>query len=166
MQGNRKTRRTSLFMLFIVALFALSGCFGKGGEATDTDMAASAPRESNMPYYIETYQDIPIPQELEWIREESMSIRTESFAGGTLVFKSSVDVKSLADFFTASMTKNGWKLVGSVTYQNILLAFTKPQRTCTVIILDGRFKTRTSIYLTDDIAARTGFAPFGEETLK
>jgi hypothetical protein len=109
-----------------------------------------------------------VPCELSWDREGSMSIKTESYAGGVLKFVGRVEVNSLADFFVNAMEKNSWKLVGSAKYQNVLLAFTKPNKTAMVMIYESDLSSKTSvyIYLTDDISARQGYNPYVEENIR
>lgn len=96
-----------------------------------------------------------------------MSIKTESYAGGVMKFVGRVEVNSLADFFVNNMEKNNWKLVGSVKYKNVLLAFTKPNKTAMIMIMETELmrKTAVYIYVTDDIAARKGIKPFAEESI-
>ncbi|MEW6221210.1 MAG: hypothetical protein AB1634_16980 [Thermodesulfobacteriota bacterium] len=140
-----------------------SGCASVLEPAPATqapDAAAVDLPPENAPYYTE-HNDIPIPNELSWDRDDSMSIRTASFAGGILAFSGRVEVSSLAKYFTGAMAKHGWQVAGQVTYQNILLAFTKPpNKTCMMSIFEPDFgmKTRVFIYVSEDLAGsgRTG----------
>ncbi|HIJ78028.1 MAG TPA: hypothetical protein HPP69_01790 [Deltaproteobacteria bacterium] len=116
-------------------------------------MAAAPPAQEAPPYYANEFADLLIPNELAWNREKSMVIRTESFAGGILNFSGNVDITSLTDFFTNTMVKSGWKIAGSAKYKNVLLAFVKPYKTCTITITDNGFglKTDVYVYITEDI---------------
>lgn len=159
--------RLTLTFFIAVILLLLSGCakkniWSKGEEGIDE----TAPE--NIPYYANDYNDIMVPSELSWDREGSMSIKTESYAGGVLKFVGRVEVNSLADFFVNAMEKNSWKLVGSAKYQNVLLAFTKPNKTAMVMIYESDLSSKTSvyIYLTDDISARQGYNPYVEENIR
>ena len=69
-----------------------------------------------------------------------------------------IDINSLAEFFIASMPKNGWKMAGSAKYKNVLLAFVKPNKTCTIAINDSEFglKTDVFVYMTEDITNNNG----------
>jgi len=156
----------SLFVAVIFALLslsALSGCasLGMGGD----DEASSL---NTQPYRAHEFTDVVIPSELTWDRERSMLVRTDSFAGGVLQYSGRVEIASLADFFTNSMVRNGWKLAGSAKYKNILLAFTKQNKTCTILLSEDKllFKTDVSIYMAEDTSAgslgsKTPVNPFG-----
>lgn len=165
----RKKRNFNLIILLTltVSLFFSGGCAEKGlWSSGDEALDENVPE--NVPYYADDFRDILIPNELQWDREGSMAIKTESFAGGILKFTGRVEVNSLTDFFVNTMAKNKWKLVGSAKYKNILLAFTKPYKTAVVTIFEADLtsKTTVQIYVADDITARKGYNPFAEETLR
>ena len=154
--------RRFLSLLLLAALFLSAGCaeLDLGGTMGQEGTPAAAAAEAEpAPYYPTDFKDIMVPAELNWNREKSMSIRTASFAGGILNFTGRVDINSLTDFFIASMQKDGWKLSGSIKYKNVLLAFTKPQKTTMISIYQNEFgyKTDVSIYITEDV---TGSNPF------
>lgn len=166
MTTTDKPFRTLLLAVAALGLFSLSGCaamdLGSGSEQN----AAVAPME-DPPYFAHEFNDLLIPKELDWNRDKSMFIRTDSFAGGVLHYSGRVDVASLADFFSNSMVKNGWKMVGSAKYKNVLLSFFKPDKTCTIILSEGelRYKTEAHIYITEDLSKKgqqtTPAKPFG-----
>ena len=64
------------------------------------------------------------------------------------------------------MKNNKWKLVGEASYQNVMLAFIKPNKTCMVTLSEGfggsLGKTHVKLYVTVDLAAAKGLNPFGE----
>lgn len=174
----RKPFRTVFLstILTITSLVALSGCaeLGMGGRsdqgasASSDPFAASAAPTVDPPYRANEFPDLLIPSELSWDREKSMIVRTDSFAGGVLQYAGRVDIASLADFFTNNMGKSGWKLAGSAKYKNILLAFIKPNKTCTIVLYEDKLLMRTlvSIYIAEDtVATRSGGGsqanPFG-----
>ncbi len=146
----------------ITSLVALSGCAELGmGSNTDQAAASSDPFASSaasaaeQPYRANEFPDILIPNEFSWDREKSMIVRTDSFAGGVLQYTGRVDISSSADFFSNNMPKNGWKLAGSTKYKNVLLAFTKPNKTCTIVLSEDKLLMRTelAIYVTSDTSA-------------
>ena len=141
------------------------GLGGRSDQGASSDPFASTTASSmeNQPYRASEFSDLVIPGELSWDREKSMVVRTESFAGGVLHYAGRVDIASLADFFTNSMGKNGWKLAGSAKYKNILLAFVKPNKTCTIVLYEDKLLMRTlvSIYLAEDTAGINQANPFG-----
>lgn len=148
-------------VLGLISLAALSGCaeLGMGGGtdqgASSDPFASSTPSTAEQPYRANEFSDLMLPSELSWDREKSMIVRTESFAGGVLRYTGRVDIASLSDFFTNNMAKNGWKLAGSAKYKNILLAFVKPNKTCTIVLAEDKLLLRTeiSIYIAEDTAA-------------
>jgi hypothetical protein len=157
--------RAFLPLYLVVILLLLSGCAKKNFWSPSQEGIDEKGPE-NVPYFANDYNDIMVPSELSWDREGSMSIKTESYAGGVLKFVGRVEVNSLADFFVNTMAKNKWKLVGSAKYKNILLAFTKPNKTAMVMIYESDLSRKTSVYIyvTDDISARQGYNPFAGET--
>jgi len=156
--GYKKKATTFVSLLSIAAaLFLFSACaqLGVGGseDSTGTTAPAYQATEENQPYYPTEFKDLLIPNELTWNREGSMVIKTDSFAGGILNFSGRVDINSVADFFATSMVKNNWRLSGSVKYKKIMLVFTKPHKTCTIVLSETEFKTKTeaNIYITNDL---------------
>lgn len=154
--------RSSLLLLILLLTLALlaGGCtttngwgFGSGGEAEAEEETAPP-----QPYHISGLEDLLIPSEMDFERDKSMVVQTESFAGGVLQFRGRVEINSLSDFFTTTMQRQGWKLAGSVKHKDVMLAFTKPHKTCTIIITGGDLGQRATvrIYLTEDIAAAGG----------
>jgi len=173
----RKPFRTVFLstVLALTSLVALSGCaeLGLGGGSSDKGasadpFAASTSSLDSPPYRANEFSDLLLPSELSWDREKSMLVRTDSFAGGVLQYTGRVDIASLSDFFSNNMPKNGWKLAGSAKYKNILLAFIKQNKTCTILLSEDKLLMRTevTIYVAEDIAAaRAGSGkqanPFG-----
>lgn len=144
-------------ILALVSLIALSGCaeMGLGGNSDPGLSPAPSTSTSSLntpPYRANEFPDLLIPSELSWDREKSMVVRTESFAGGVLLYSGRVDIASLADFFTSNMARNGWKLAGSAKYKNILLAFVKPNKTCTILLSEDKLfmNTNVSVYVAED----------------
>lgn len=145
----------------LTSLVALSGCaeLGLGGGAdpgaSPDPFASAAASSAEQPYRANEFSDILIPSEFSWDREKSMIVRTDSFAGGVLQYNGRVDITSAADFFSNNMPRNGWKLAGSTRYKNILLAFIKPNKTCTVVLSENKLLMRTeiAIYVAEDLTA-------------
>ena len=148
----------------ITLIFFLGGCteMNLGGPAANiAPSPAASPDEpaitENQPYYPTDFNDLLIPGELTWNRDKSMSIRTASFAGGILHFSGRVEINSLTDFFITSMTKDGWKMTGSVKQKNNLLVFTKTNKASMITVTEGEYsmKTEVYVYITEDIAAES-----------
>jgi len=99
------------------------------------------------------------------LSDKSIAMRTDSFQGGIHSYSGRVQVGSLKDYILTSMRNNKWKLVGEATYKNVMLAFTKPNRTCMVVLSEGISgvygKTQADFYVTVDIAAANRLNQFG-----
>lgn len=158
-------------VLALTSLVALSGCAELGlGGSTDQGVssdpfASSSASTVEQPYRANEFSDILIPSEFSWDREKSMIVRTDSYVGGVLQYTGRVDITSAADFFTNNMPRNGWKLAGSTKYKNILLAFIKPNKTCTIVLSEDKLLMRTeiAIYVAEDTSTSSAKSanPFG-----
>jgi hypothetical protein len=91
------------------------------------------------------------------LTDKSIAMRTDSFQGGIHSYSGRVQIGSLKDYIVASMRNNKWKLVGEATYKNVMLAFTKPNKTCMVVLSEGVTgglgKTQADFYVTVDLVA-------------
>jgi len=150
-----------LFLLLMCAfLLAASGCANTMGK---TELATDESALPPVSGFADDIQDIVLPTELEWKRDKSMTIKTESFRGGIWYYTGRVEVVSLKDFMTNAMRDNKWKLVGEATSKDVMLAFVKPNKTCMMVIADEPFgKTSLTLYVTIDKTAATALNPFGE----
>ncbi len=141
----------------------MSGCSSNMYSSSNPSMSAEMGPVTNL---VGNFDDIELPVDLKWNSEKSMAIRTDSFKGGILNYSGRVELSSLKDFIITSMENKKWKLVGEAQYKNVLLAFTKPNRTCMVILdegVGGSFGTTSvTLYVTVDIAAAGQLNPFGE----
>jgi hypothetical protein len=112
------------------------------------------------------FDDIELPIDMKWDNNASMAVRTDSFEGGIIKYSGRIDLSSLKQFITASMENKGWKLVGEAQSGSTLLAFTKPSKTCMVVLeesIGGKFgSTSATLYVTVDVAAAGRLNPFGE----
>ena len=150
-----------VFILMAAALF-LAGC----ANGSMSSQAVVQPGDNALPPvsgFADDIQDIVLPTEMDWKRDESITIKTESFRGGVWHYAGKVEVVSLKDFMVSSMQDNKWKLVGEVASKNIMLAFVKPNKTCMMVIEEAAFgKTKLTLYVTIDKTAAAALNPFGE----
>lgn len=152
---NRKSikKNASLSVLLLVTLIFTNGCtpFANGNSGSDDGHAlgSSSAAVTFEPYYPADFRDLLIPGELEWNREKSFTISTDSFNGGILNFYGRVEVTSLMEFFVNSMKNDGWAPVGTIKSKNVLLAFTKDSSSCMIRINEGGpiGKTDVQIYI-------------------
>lgn len=157
------TRNCLVGILILCGLTFAGGCTGKTSQPSSAETGMEMPSMANM---AGNYNDIELPVEMKWDTDESMSISTSSFQGGILKYSGRVELGSLKEFIIASMTNNKWKLVGEAQYENVLLAFTKPNKTCMVVLDEsagGIFgSTTATLYVTNDMASGNRMNPFGE----
>jgi len=155
---NTGTYRLLSWVFVICALFFFSGCADK----TSTSQV-DLPIVSNV---VDNNSDIELPSDMKWDNDDSIAINTTSFRGGIYRYSGRVEINSLKEFIIASMKKHQWKQVGEASYKKILLAFSKPNKTCMVVIDEGFVgslgNTNVTLYITADISASKGMNPFGE----
>ncbi|MDR3090125.1 MAG: YgdI/YgdR family lipoprotein [Desulfobulbaceae bacterium] len=143
------------------ALLATVGCSSKSAQTTDDGLATPA----TVGAMAANFKDIEMPVEMKWDTAESITVNTSSFQGGIAKYAGRVEINSLRDFLLSSMANNKWKMVGDTQYADkIILAFTKPARTCLIALEDGGFfsSTYATLYVTSDLATGTRTNPFGE----
>lgn len=144
----------------------LTGCLLGKKKQTETPPPAAAEELAPVTTMVESYGDIELPIEMTLDAGKSMAMRTDSFQGGIHVYMGRVQMASLKDYIIASMRNNKWKIVGEASYENVMLAFTKPNKTCMVILQGSPAgvlgKTQANFYVTVDVAAANRLNPFGE----
>lgn len=148
------------FFFFLIALALLAGCSTKSEQPQGVN---DLPPVSNT---VGAYNDIFLPTDMKWDNTKSMAIKTESFRGGIYHYSGNVEVGSLKEFVLNSMQANKWKMVGEASYENTLIAFTKPNKTCMVEISEDIWgsigETHIKLYVTVDVTAANRLNPFGE----
>lgn len=164
MQKNSVGRSVILFgSLFL--LLSLTGCIGGKKNATSAQPMAQGDLAA-VTTMVESYGDIELPIEMVLVAEKSMAMRTDSFQGGIHVYRGRVEISSLRDYIISSMQNHKWKRVGEASYKNVMLAFTKPNKTCMVVLAEDATgvlgKTSANFYVTVDVAAANRLNPFGE----
>lgn len=150
------------FCALCFMLLAMTGC---ASQTTATPPEATGDDLAPVTTMVESYGDIELPLEMVLQPKKSMAMRTDSFQGGIHNYKGNVQMASLKDYIITSMRNNKWKVVGEASYQSVMLAFTKPNKTCMVVLAtEGGVagKTLASFYVTVDVAAASRLNPFGE----
>ena len=83
------------------------------------------------------FDDVLIPKELNYEAGKSFFYETPKFKTGSLIFsKWRADVERLMNFFTYHMEIDNWKLVNSFSAKESYLNFSKPDKNCTIKIVD------------------------------
>ncbi|MCK5070303.1 MAG: hypothetical protein KAR01_07165 [Desulfocapsa sp.] len=155
--------RKLVLSVFAVLLLSLTGCFSTNSN-TSAIPGDEIDNFAGMGSTIGNYEDIELPPEMKYNNTNSMSIKTDSFRGGIIHYKGRVEVHSLKEFIVASMKKNKWKLAGEVSSKNVILAFTKPNKTCMMNIEPNNAISDTTLtmYVTVDVTAAKALNAFGE----
>jgi hypothetical protein len=90
-------------------------------------------------YYLD---DVRVPSELNYKPDRSFVYETPRFKAGVLVFtKWRLDISSLIEYFKFTMEKDNWKLVNSFRGKESFLNFSKPDKTCTVKMVETWYGT-------------------------
>ncbi len=164
MKNGNKGNKGFVFGLIAVLLFALTGCILGTSQTTATPLSMDDGSMEDFASTVGNYEDIELPSEMKYSNKNSMSIRTDSFRGGIIHYEGRVEILSLKDFIIASMKKNKWKLAGEVSSRNVILAFTKPSKTCMMNIEPHNALSATTLtmYVTVDVTAAKSLNAFGE----
>lgn len=154
----------ALLVLMGLFLLGLTGCMSGNTQTSSMPSEDGMDTLPPMASTVGNYEDIELPAEMKYSSKGSMSIRTESFRGGIIHYKGRVEMYSLKEFIIASMKKHKWKLAGEVSSQNVILAFTKPSKTCMINIEPNGAMSDTTLtmYVTVDVNAARSLNAFGE----
>lgn len=165
MQTNTLGKRLSYGSIVLLVVATLTAC-SSSRSTTSSGQPLSEGELAPISTMVESYGDIELPLEMVLEADKSMAMRTDSFQGGIHVYRGRVQVASLKDYIIAAMRNHKWKLVGEASYKNVMLAFTKPNRTCMVVLSEDATgvlgKTQANLYVTVDVAAAGRLNPFGE----
>jgi hypothetical protein len=86
-------------------------------------------------YYF--FDDVLVPGELNYKPSKSFIYEAPQFKAGVMCFsKWRIDEDSLISFFNYNMEKDNWKIVNSCRGKESFLSFSKPDRTCTIRIME------------------------------
>ena len=141
-------RRSIIAFLLVIFLSLGVGWMGctttvkerqQGQPAAGAAGGASTEGEGMGKYY---FDDVRIPDELNYKPNKSFVYETPKFKAGVLVFKKwRLDVPSLIEYFTYNMEKDNWKLVNVFKGKESFLNFSKPDKTCTIKVTDKWYGT-------------------------
>lgn len=147
-------------LISLLLILFLSGCSSK--SVPPPEISGDLPPMANS---VASFDDIELPTDMKPESEKNMSIRNDSFRGGVYYFKGKVDSASLKEFIIVSMQNKKWKLDGeNVMKKESFLAFTKPTKTCLIIMKENMSSTELTLVVTVNNAASSRLNPFGEPT--
>jgi len=149
-----KSQNKAGLLLLVLTMLMMSGCAPMGAGGNTPPPMENLPPLSN---FVGEYRDIELPVDMKYDHKKSMIVRTDSFTGGVLYYSGRVQRDSLKSFIVSSMLKNSWKRAGEVSSESVLLAFTKPNKSCTIVLDEGfggsLGLTHVAIYVAEDVAA-------------
>jgi len=146
MTANIFRRKSVMAMLLVVLLGTVwMGCSTtvkerqQGQPVTGPTRDTSAEAEWSGKYYLD---DVRVPSELNYKPNRSFVYETPKFKAGVMVFtKWRLDVTSMIEFFTYNLEKDNWKLINSFRGKESFLNFTKPDKTCSIKIVEKWYGT-------------------------
>ena len=152
MKNSFQTRSVVFLLLILLLGLAWMGCSTikeRHGEAGIEGQVAMTPSSQSLGrnYY---FWDVFVPKELNYKPNKSFIYDTPQFRAGIIYFTkwrfdpdslwgfdgNSLDADSLIDFFNFHMKKSNWKIVNSYRGKESFLTFSKPDRTCTIRIME------------------------------
>ncbi len=146
MIANIFQKKSAMALLLVVLLgVAWIGCTTTVKERQQGQPVTGPTRDTKMEeewagkYY---FDDVRVPSELNYKPNKSFVYETPNFKAGVMVFKKwRLDVPSLIDFFTYNMEKDNWRIINSFRGKESFLNFAKPDKTCTVKIVEKWYGT-------------------------
>jgi hypothetical protein len=127
-----------------IGLLCISGCALMQKDVKE-DSPQSKQNTVNQTFY--GFPDIPVPKELEFVRNRSFVYETPTLKAGVMVLSGNVDLQSLESYFKVNMIKNGWRFVNSFKFSDITLNFTKEDRTCSIKMAKPAFNAEVEIWV-------------------
>jgi hypothetical protein len=131
-------------VVLVAVMLLLSACAWMDRSRDDTS-PKPRPEAPNVTYY--TFPDIPVPKELNFVRERSFIYETPTVKAGVLMLNGNVEVGSLETYFRMNMVKNGWKFVNSYKYNDVILNFVKEERSSNIRMTRDAFSTTVEIWV-------------------
>jgi hypothetical protein len=133
-------------VLVLVVLLLATGCSTfKRLTGQEEQQPLSKSEAPNVAYY--SFPDIPIPKELELVRDRSFVYETSNLRTGLLVLSGNVDINSLEQYFKTNMAKNGWRFINSFKYATVILNYLKDDKAAHIRISRENFSTWVEIWV-------------------
>ena len=134
-----------IVLLLFVAVIAMAGCQSLTGQQQQPVQTQAPMPQLNQAFY--SFADVPVPRELEYVRDRSFVFEMPGFKAGVMVFSGNVDLVSLENYFKMNMAKNGWKNINIFRYKDIVMNYVKDERTCNIKMSRGSFATDVEIWV-------------------
>jgi len=132
-------RKISMILVSVGVLVLLgAGCAhlpGLGGKE-----AESAPQTTD-------FDDIQVPGELKIEPDKSFVYSSAGFRAGILHYTGYVEINSLVDYFSTTMTQQGWRLRSTFRSPKMVLLFEKNQKAALIMIYEKMLLTHVEIWV-------------------
>lgn len=126
----------SLRLLLLSLSFALFVGCASNGSLTNPFADDSPPPAT--PYYYDEFPDIPIPNEMSEVKNDTVISSTSSGTRvGIELFRGRVDSVSLINAMRRNMMSQGWTLRSLFRAKQTILVYEKSDRITTLYITDG-----------------------------
>ncbi len=148
----------SVAIILICFIFGLLGCShtpwkSDTASSTSGELSSSSNESAGkhtatgpLPKYYD-FEDIPVPFELNIDKDESFIYQTTNFKAGVLVLSGRVDPSSVISFFSVTLPRENWKLLGGFRYHRSIMVFEKGSRICLINVKESPLKTYVEIYV-------------------
>ena len=132
-------------VLVLAVLLLATGCETIKRYTGQEEKPLPKSETPNVTYY--SFPDIPIPKELELVRDKSFVYETSNLRTGVLVLSGNVDINSLEQYFRTNMAKNGWRFMNGFKYATVILNYTKEDKAAHIRISRENFSTWVEIWV-------------------
>lgn len=133
-----------IVLLVIISALVFSGC--TWFKKTPQD-AQAQPKSEKINQVFYGFPDVPIPKELTYVSERSFVFETSNLKAGVMFFNGDVDMQSLENYFRVNLVKNGWRFINSYRYKDVVLNFTKDDKTCNIKMTRAAFNTEVEVWV-------------------
>ena len=134
-----------IVVVFCMMLLFCSGCTLFQKKNVNEESAPSKQEAMNQAFY--GFPDIPVPKELEFVRNKSFVYETPNLRAGVMYLSGNVDLQSVENYFKVNMIKNGWKFINSFKYKDVTMNFTKEDRSCNIKMSRESFNTDVEVWV-------------------
>ncbi len=132
-------------LIVVIALLAGCGSMWNKWLGKEEDQSINKSEAPNAAFY--SFPDIPVPKELELVRDKSFVYETANVRTGVLVLKGNVDVNSLEQYFKTNMAKNNWRFMNSFKYATVILNYTKDDKAAHIRISRENWSTWVEVWV-------------------
>ncbi len=136
--------RKTLIAFFII-MFIFPGCATFKSWTGQEETPQQKDTAVNQVFY--GFPDVPVPKELNFVREKSFIYETPAMKVGVLILNGNVEVQSLENYFRINMVKYGWKFVNSFKFRETTINFVKEDKTCNIKISRDGFSTDVEVWV-------------------